>query len=122
MKALILLSHGSRRKESNEEMQQLARSVAALDGHSFGRVVCAFQQFARPSFHEILDDVVAQGASDIVVFPLFLAAGNHVLVDVPDMIARARARHPAATITVTPHLGQTPDLASFLMAQADRQA
>ena len=92
MKTLILLSHGSRRKESNEEMQQLARSVAALDGHSFGRVVCAFQQFAQPDplMKPWMGVVKPKAHRHIVVFPLFLAAGNHVLVDVPEMMARAR--------------------------------
>jgi len=118
MKALILLSHGSRRRESNKEMIQLAQSVAAIEGHSFTLVACAFQQFGQPDFGQTLADLFAAGADHIVVYPLFLASGNHVLVDVPEMIARARTTYPDVLITVMPHMGKTQNLAAFLMTQA----
>lgn len=122
LKALILLSHGSRRKESTDEMIRLAASVAGAAHQPFARVACAFQQFATPSFQQALDDIVSEGATEIVVFPLFLAAGSHVLVDVPEMIAAARTAHPGVTITIMPHLGQMPPLAFFLTEQAARYA
>lgn len=120
MKALILLSHGSRRRESTEEMMGLAEAVSALAGQPFDHVACAFQQFTPPTLDETVDDLVGRGITHLVVFPLFLAAGSHVTVDVPEMIERARQRHPQVAIAVTPHLGRITDLASFLLEQASR--
>lgn len=120
MKALILLSHGSRRRESNEEMKQLARAVADVTGQPFHRVVCAFQQFGQPGFEAVLADLAEAGASHVVVYPLFLASGNHVLEDVPALMSQARATYPAISFAVMPHLGQSPDMAAFLMDQAMR--
>ncbi len=118
MKALILLSHGSRRKESNDEMISLANRLNRLPDHPFKKISCAFQQFARPSFQDSLAAMVAQGAAEIVVFPLFLACGNHVLIDVPEMMQAARTEFPHLSITVMPHLGQVPGFADFLIRQA----
>jgi sirohydrochlorin ferrochelatase len=122
LKALILLSHGSRRRESSQEMMALVKTASNLKHPPFDHVACAFGQFAQPGLDDTVDGLVAQGVTHIVVFPLFLAAGSHVLEDVPAMIQKARARHPAITMTMMPHLGQTPDLAPFLLAQATRHA
>lgn len=120
VKALILLSHGSHRRESTEEMLGLAEAVAALRDQPFDLVACAFQQFTRPTLDETVNDLVGRGVTQLVVFPLFLAAGSHVAVDVPQMIERARQRYPEVSIAVTPHLGRISDLASFLLEQASR--
>lgn len=120
MKALILLSHGSRRQESNDEMLQLAQAVAGIQGSPFARVVCAFQQFGRPDFKETLGQLVDQGVKEVIVFPLFLAAGSHVREDVPALMDEARAAYPGLQISVMPHLGQTSGMADFLLDQAVR--
>ena len=120
MKALILLSHGSRRLESNDEMVSLAGQIDAQPDNPYDRVACAFQQFADPSFDKTVDQLVSEGITAFDVLPLFLAAGSHVLVDVPRMIAGAKHRYPQIRITVAPHLGQTPTFARFLLDQAIR--
>ena len=115
MKALILLSHGSRRPESNAEMESLASRIRTLPDNAFSHVTCAFQQFAEPDFQKTIEDLIDKGVKNIVVMPLFLASGSHVSVDVPEMIESAREKHPDVSITVTPHLGQLKDLAQFLL-------
>jgi sirohydrochlorin ferrochelatase len=122
LNALILLSHGSRRQESNAEMIRLAEAVAAVEGQPYNHVTCAFQQFARPAFDQAVEESVSRGVSRIVVYPLFLAAGSHVQEDVPAMIRRARSRFPDLDIILTPHLGQTPGLAQFLVRRTETYA
>jgi len=119
MKALILLSHGSRRPESNAEMQALGSQIHVLPDNPFAHVACAFQQFAEPGFKQTVEDLIDRGVTNIVVLPLFLASGSHVLFDVPEMIEAARAQHPRVSMTVMPHLGQTQGLARFLLDQAN---
>jgi sirohydrochlorin ferrochelatase len=120
LNALILLSHGSRRRESNDEMLDLTRAVSDADGSSFDHVTCAFQQFARPTLDDAVDDLVGLGATTVVVFPLFLAAGSHVRDDVPAMVRRVGRKHPDVTIRVAPHLGRIAALAPLLLKEAIR--
>ena len=118
MKALILLSHGSRHPESNAEMQSLAAQIQSLADNAFSQVECAFQQFAEPSLEQVFDRIVEKGVDQIVVLPLFLAAGGHVLVDVPELIKQMRVKYPEVMVTLMPHLGQTAGLARFLFERA----
>ena len=118
MKALILLSHGSRRSESNDEMKSLAARIRALPENTFTHVACAFQQFAAPTFQEVIKDLMGRGVHTIVVLPLFLASGSHVRIDVPEMIDAATSKYPELSIAVRPHLGQIEGLDRFLLTAA----
>ena len=115
MASLILLSHGSRRPSSNEEMIALAESVAGLEGNAFDQVRCAFQQFAEPTFEKVVSELVKENVNRIIVFPLFLSSGSHVLEDVPELVESTRALYPHLEVTVTAHLGGTNDFADFLL-------
>lgn len=115
LKALVLLSHGSRLPESNQEMIDLANRLATFKSSVFSEVVCAFQQFAQPSFEAVVDDLASRNIGQIIVFPLFLSSGNHVRVDLPAMVQKASLRHPDLAITTTPHLGGLAGLDLFLM-------
>lgn len=115
MKALVLLSHGSRLSESNQEMVDLAARLAAFNESSFSEVAFAFQQFAQPSFEAVIDDLAHRHFGQVVVFPLFLSSGNHVRADLPAMIKDALHRHPDLQISIIPHLGGLAGLDRFLM-------
>lgn len=115
MTALILLSHGSRVDESNQEMLALADTMAGIDNIPFEHIRCAFLQFSRPTFEAVVDDLVREGLQRIVVFPLFLSSGSHVQVDVPEMIQGANRRYPQLQLRITPHLGGINGLAGFLL-------
>ena len=43
-----------------------------------------------------------RGATEIVAFPYFLAAGTHVAQDIPEAIAEFSAEHPAVKVRLTP--------------------
>ena len=58
-----------------------------------------------PDLSAAVDVLVAQGVRSIVVAPVFLAAGGHVLRDLPDRLAAIAERHPGLRVTVEPALG-----------------
>ena len=62
-----------------------------------------------------VDALVERGAHAIVVAPVFLAAGGHVLRDLPDRLATIAARHPGLSVRVEPALGS---LATVIDAMA----
>ena len=115
MESLILLSHGSRREASNREMMALADAMSELKDNPFGQVRCAFQQFAEPTFETVVEELVHEKIDRIVVFPLFLSSGSHVLEDVPELVSEIKKKFPQLEIKLTTHLGGMRNLAGFLL-------
>ncbi len=107
MKALLLIAHGSRAQSSNDEIRALvARLREDARGERFDLVEHAFLEMAEPSIAAAADKLVADGATEIVVLPYFLAAGKHLLADIPSEVARLERRHSATIrFIVAPHLG-----------------
>ncbi|NOZ11043.1 MAG: cobalamin biosynthesis protein CbiX [Gammaproteobacteria bacterium] len=119
MKHLLLIAHGSRRQQSNDEVRDLTQQLtAAAQGH-FDQVSCAFLELSAPSIPEGIDSAARQGAHSIIVLPYFLAAGQHVGTEIPKIIASAHQRHPQVTITLLPHLGASKAMPSLLLSIAE---
>ncbi len=114
MKALLLVAHGSRREASNEEVTALARRLDEALGESFDIVETAFLELAPPSIPDGIRCCINQGARSVVVVPYFLAAGTHVVNDIPALVEEAGRVHPEADITVTPHIGASPLMADLI--------
>jgi sirohydrochlorin ferrochelatase len=107
VKALIIASHGSRKKESNLELEVLTAKVAnKIARESFERVEHAFLQFAEPLLEKKMEELVKAGAKTIVVFPFFIGSGNHILVDIPKLIKTMQQKHDHVEFKMTRHLGK----------------
>ena len=118
MSSLLIIAHGSRRDASNDEMRQLADQVRAQPGQTYDHVHAAFLELAEPSITDGLAKLVAQGATDIVAFPYFLAAGTHVAQDIPEAIAEFATRHPDINVRLTSHLGASHALPAAILGMA----
>ena len=118
MKALLVVAHGSRRAESNDEVRQLtARLERQADG-AYGHVRSAFLELAEPSIPDGLRAAVRAGACEVVVLPYFLSAGRHVVKDIPAAVDSVRREYPDIKITLAPYLGASTGLVELLLAQA----
>ena len=121
MRCLLVVAHGSRRAASNEEVVCLVEKLASKVSAQFDRTMAAFLELAEPSIVDGVDRLVEQGATEIIVFPYFLAAGKHIAKDIPEEIAIATKKHPSVSIHVTSYLGASEGLVdhmdSFLSAQ-----
>lgn len=111
MKAILLVSHGSRSRKAHDEAVELARRVAEKTG--FDAVEPAFLDVDRPSIPEGVEALVRKGASEIIVLPNFLNSGNHVLEDVPRFVREAESRHPAVRFRMAPFVGSHPRMAEL---------
>lgn len=105
MKALLIIAHGSRKKESNDEVVKLAEVLDRSDASGFGKVLCAFNQFSTPSAEQQIGVLAGLGATHITILPYFIAGGSHVTEDIPQLVDEARRNHPGISFTVTAHLG-----------------
>ena len=116
MKALLIVAHGSRRKDSNDEVRRLADRIRENSGPAFDFVLCAFLEISCPQLDSAVTDLVIDGASDITVFPYFLSAGTHVANDIPRIIGEERANHPAVHFDILPHLGALQGISSLVLS------
>ncbi|WP_455200364.1 sirohydrochlorin chelatase [Kaarinaea lacus] len=120
MKCLLIVAHGSRREKSNDEVRLLAERVSNQDGVDFDDVSAAFLELAEPSIPEGLEACIKRGATNIVVFPYFLAAGRHVVEDIPEEIAPVVVKYPDVNVSVAPHLGQATELPGIILTTAQQ--
>jgi sirohydrochlorin ferrochelatase len=119
MKAMLLVAHGSRRPEANEEVRRLAAAVRRRAPGRFDVIKVAFLEFTEPTVAEGLEACIGHGADRIVVVPYLLAAGAHVARDIPHAVAARRKAHPEVDIRIAPHVGLAEGMAELILAQAD---
>lgn len=118
MKSLLLVAHGSRRKESNEEIAGLAQRLAGKAREEFSIVEYAFLELAEPSIPDGIELCLARGASSVQVVPYFLARGTHVADDIPAQVAIMQTRYPDRDISITDYLGTSDSLVDVLLTLA----
>lgn len=118
MNALLLVAHGSRRAESNQEIAALAAKVAARNSAEFDFVDFAFLELAEPSIPDGIEHCLKKGATSVSVLPYFLARGTHVVEDIPMEVDKVKQRYPNADIRITPYLGTVSDLPDVLLKLA----
>ncbi len=117
MKALLIVAHGSRRKESNDEVCRLAKRIEENAGPAFDLVTCAFLEISSPQIDSAVADLVDAGASEIKVFPYFLAAGTHVVNDIPKQIDDEKVNYPVVDFEILPHLGALQGISTLILNQ-----
>ncbi|RYJ07098.1 MAG: sirohydrochlorin chelatase, partial [Actinomycetales bacterium] len=101
--ALVALAHGSRDPRSAATITALTEMIACMRPDL--RVAPAFLDLADPDLDSVVDRLVAEGHSEIVVVPLLLTEAYHAKVDVPAVVEAARGRHDDVMIEVTDVLG-----------------
>ena len=116
--ALIIVAHGSRKASSNEEVKALGEKVKSLQDKRYALVMTAFLEFATPSLEESILSCVDKGASEIVILPYFLASGNHVTRDIPEVVQKIQASHQQVKITLKEHLGSSSGMVRLLSDMA----
>lgn len=105
MKALVIAAHGSRKKESALEVAALTEKLVKKAKPGFDLVVHGFLQFSDPFLPGVIESVVKAGADTVVVFPFFISAGSHILIDIPDLVRGFAVEYPDVDFSISRHLG-----------------
>ena len=121
MKALLLISHGSRRTEANDEILDLAEHLNQTD-QSFDLIRCGFLEIASPSIDEAAQSLIDAGADEIIALPYFLVAGWHVERDIPDILDQVRKQNPDIRLLQMPHIGSTGGMKRLLQMHIQQAA
>ncbi|MBF0111647.1 MAG: CbiX/SirB N-terminal domain-containing protein [Desulfamplus sp.] len=127
MRAMILLAHGSRKKESADEVKSVAEEIEkdAIQKGQFDIVKPAFMQFCKPDFYQVIEEIVeniksktdssTKNSIEVVILPYFISAGSHVSEDIPALLNEASLKYPNIVFTVTPHLGKFQGLKELIL-------
>ncbi|KAL3629195.1 hypothetical protein CASFOL_026417 [Castilleja foliolosa] len=100
---VIIVDHGSRRKESNLMLNEFV--VMFKEKTKYPIVEPAHMELAEPSIKDAFDSCVQQGAKRVIVSPFFLFPGRHWNQDIPSLTTEAAKDHPGITYLVTAPLG-----------------
>jgi len=118
IKALLIIAHGSRKAESNIEISELANNIVSKS-NIFDIGEACFLEIAKPSIPEGLKMCVSKNASEILIMPYFLAAGRHVIEDIPQIINEEKMKYPMTSIKSLPYFGSNPDIVDILKTLAE---
>jgi uroporphyrin-III C-methyltransferase len=99
MTAVLVVGHGSRREEANEDVRLAALRIG--ERGKFPLVVAAFLEITKPTIAEGYAQLVAAGARHIIVHPYFLSPGRHTRGDIPVEVKAAANRHKNVTYQIT---------------------
>jgi sirohydrochlorin ferrochelatase len=110
--AVLLIAHGSRRKEANDDLVRLAEIVRQRRPDVL--VEASYLELASPSIPEGARNCIEQGAQKVLMLPYFLSAGAHVVSDLQRFRDELAAEFPDAEFTLCPPLGLHPLMADIV--------
>ena len=113
VRGIVLFAHGSRDPLWRLPIEAVAAQISRLDPGALVR--CAYLEICTPSLQDAAVDLIASGAGQLRVFPLFLGVGKHAREDLPLLIEEIRAAHPDVPIELLPAAGEY-DKMTLLMA------
>ena len=119
-KALVLFAHGARAASWAVPFQRLRDLTAAQ--RTDCAVSLAFLELMTPSLPDEVGALVALGAREITIVPVFLGQGGHLLRDLPALLEQLRGSHPDVTFATVPAVGEDPDVLAAMAAYCARAA
>jgi sirohydrochlorin cobaltochelatase len=102
--ALILFAHGARDPEWANPMRRV--QAAIRQRITTAPVELAFLEFIAPTLPECAAQLIAAGATKIVVLPMFIARGGHLKREVPEMLEMLRSTYPAVEFSLGGAIGE----------------
>ena len=119
MKALLLVAHGSRRKQSNDEVVQLAERLKKTCSDQYSIIHAGFLELSDTLIPDGIKKCADDGASSIIVLPYFLNSGRHVVEDIPEIVEQTRPDFPGIDIKLAQHVGASEMMMDLLIASAN---
>ena len=89
-KGVLVLGHGSRRQDANEELSKL---VGMVQAKLRVRTAHAYFQFAKPSLPDAVDSFVSEGIEEIFIVPALLFPGIHLKEDIPEALDALKLKY-----------------------------
>ncbi len=114
--ALLLIAHGSRRQEANEDLDYLAAELRQRGGYDL--VQTSYLELSSPTIAEGGQKCVEAGATRIMLLPYFLSPGVHARDDMQLARDELATRFPEVQFLLAQPLGRHPLLADLVIQRA----
>ena len=111
-RAVVLFGHGSRDPSWRASMDAVAIRIRQRQPDV--PVTCAFLELQQPDLAAAVDTLVAEGATRVLVVPMFLGIGKHAREDLPRLLAAARTRHPHVRLEASTATGEQNEVLDLL--------
>lgn len=111
--AVLLIAHGSRRAEANQDLVDLANRLRSRGEYDI--IEPSYLELAEPSIPEGGRRCVEQGAQRVLMLPYFLSAGTHVLTDLERFRGELSAVHAGVVFQLCPPLGLHPRMMDIVL-------
>jgi sirohydrochlorin ferrochelatase len=117
MKGILIVDHGSQKREANDMLRSMAALIQTMAGSDVV-VRYAHMELADPNIAAGFSSCVQGGATDVTVFPYMLSPGRHSTADIPRMVADVARAFPNVNFSVTPAFGLHEKLAEVVLERA----
>lgn len=114
--ALLLIAHGSRQTEANDDLIHLTKQLRACG--LYDCVEASFLEMAEPTIDEGGELCVQAGAERVILLPFFLSAGIHVQRDLTEARRRLAERHTHVRFDLARPLSRHPLLVDIVLERA----
>jgi sirohydrochlorin ferrochelatase len=121
MKGILIVDHGSRKREANDMLRCMSNLLQTMAGPEVV-VRYAHMELAEPDVAGGFADCIRAGATDVTVFPYMLSPGRHSTADIPRMVSEAARAFPHVTFSITPAFGVHEKLAELILDRAGVEA
>ena len=112
MTAILFFAHGSRDSQWRVPFDAILADFRGM--HATKLAELAFLEFMQPEFASSVKVLIDQGATQIRVIPLFLAAGAHTRKDLTALIEAAQQTHAGIRFTVASPIGEVDSIRSAI--------
>lgn len=111
---LILVDHGSRRKDSNDKLIELVQKIET----QFSEIIIepAHMEFAEPTIQQAFENCVCRGAQRVICRPYFLSCGEHVSRDIPNLLRAVAKSYPDVKCSIARPIGLEPGMVDLVAA------
>jgi sirohydrochlorin cobaltochelatase len=103
-KAIVLFGHGSRDPLWRWPMETVATRLRAMEPGT--PVRCAFLELNQPDLATAAGELIAAGASQLTIVPMFLGTGRHAREDLPLLVDQLKQAHPGVSFLLQAPIGQ----------------
>ena len=108
MRGIVLFAHGARDPEWARPFEAIRDVVR--NQRPENPIVVAYLESMQPDLEAAVGELVEEGASSIMVFPLFMAQGGHLKHDLPRILESLRRAYPNVPIALEAALGDVPEI------------
>lgn len=103
--AILLIAHGSRRAEANNDLYRLAEMVRERRPAGVEIVDVGFLEVTQPDIPTGFAKCVEAGATEVRIVPYFLSMGRHMAEDLAELKEQFARDYPTVVVDIRAPLG-----------------